>query len=618
MCDSIIDDVITDLIRPVGECALVEHMGEERTNSVINSCFDLIVGNVIESELSEIFETVFLYSRLEAPLSDVVQERLLNEVSTELIDSFISGSIVPDLVSRELFGFKLKSRLADDLTSQIAEQVISQQLRQLMQTARREDAQLKMLLADNVRQRLIDDVIESYAYPIVTNIAIAERTTLNYTSDIINLVITDLITKLVTSEIIDVQNVEINLTGSWVGSLADYKYLSADGRRLLLLHKLFSQDIFLKISIASLGTIGFSTKDLKLVNAWWQMANQPKKSKFSIASILGVNESDNEVGKEEVKSSSVRRKSILDEIRDLQASLQKSIDKSDDDDGRSAIAPFGTKSQFDKGLTPHPPTPGKEFPRTPATPLKTPKDYRSHFQKDFPQQDQPSPDIITIGPPTPPETTTIKDPTFIPIVPSLLDLPMPNLIDLPRNNEVVNEISISSKTPCAQKKRKRLEKDDRPLTSHDDIRRCLKPRSNLDITKIRRPTICAPRLAMAPDEDAGIRLVDNYRLDAIIGEGTFGQVFRGQCQLTKATVALKKVRLDREREGFPITAIREVKLLARLDHENIVKLHCVVQAKDLSAFFLVFEYVDNDLTGIIENRILTHIQIKVMTDLNLF
>ena len=102
-----------------------------------------------------------------------------------------------------------------------------------------------------------------------------------------------------------------------------------------------------------------------------------------------------------------------------------------------------------------------------------------------------------------------------------------------------------------------------------------------------------------------------FSLDAIIGEGTFGQVFRGQCLETEAIVALKKVRLDRERDGFPITAIREIKLLMRLSHVNIVKLHCVVQAKDLSSFFLVFEYVDNDLTGIIENRMLQSKQIKV-------
>ena len=143
----------------------------------------------------------------------------------------------------------------------------------------------------------------------------------------------------------------------------------------------------------------------------------------------------------------------------------------------------------------------------------------------------------------------------------------------------------------------------------------------------RLPSICSQRNTNDPAETE-IKTVDSYRLvfllykcnklfiilsslDAIIGEGTFGQVFRGQCLETEAIVALKKVRLDRERDGFPITAIREIKLLMRLSHVNIVKLHCVVQAKDLSSFFLVFEYVDNDLTGIIENRMLQSKQIKV-------
>ena len=123
-----------------------------------------------------------------------------------------------------------------------------------------------------------------------------------------------------------------------------------------------------------------------------------------------------------------------------------------------------------------------------------------------------------------------------------------------------------------------------------------------------------------------LECVDNYRLDAIIGEGTFGQVFRGECKSTKSLVALKKVknnpffsyllvirkvRMDREKEGFPITAIREVKLLSKLNHRNVVDLKTVVQAKDLSSFFLVFEFVDNDLTGIIEHAPLKSDQIKV-------
>jgi cyclin-dependent kinase 12/13 len=44
-------------------------------------------------------------------------------------------------------------------------------------------------------------------------------------------------------------------------------------------------------------------------------------------------------------------------------------------------------------------------------------------------------------------------------------------------------------------------------------------------------------------------------------------------------VALKKVRLENEKEGFPITAIREVKILRQLNHTNIVNLMEIVTDK---------------------------------------
>ena len=43
-------------------------------------------------------------------------------------------------------------------------------------------------------------------------------------------------------------------------------------------------------------------------------------------------------------------------------------------------------------------------------------------------------------------------------------------------------------------------------------------------------------------------------------------------------VALKRVRMDNEKEGFPITAIREIKLLKRLSHENVIRLKEIVRS----------------------------------------
>ncbi|ONM23207.1 Cyclin-dependent kinase C-2 [Zea mays] len=45
---------------------------------------------------------------------------------------------------------------------------------------------------------------------------------------------------------------------------------------------------------------------------------------------------------------------------------------------------------------------------------------------------------------------------------------------------------------------------------------------------------------------------------------------------TNEIVALKKIRMDNEREGFPITAIREIKILKKLHHQNVIKLKEIV------------------------------------------
>ena len=56
------------------------------------------------------------------------------------------------------------------------------------------------------------------------------------------------------------------------------------------------------------------------------------------------------------------------------------------------------------------------------------------------------------------------------------------------------------------------------------------------------------------------------------------QVFQATEKLTKDARALKRVKTDNatEREGFPITALREANVLKRLAHENVVTLHEVL------------------------------------------
>lgn len=46
-------------------------------------------------------------------------------------------------------------------------------------------------------------------------------------------------------------------------------------------------------------------------------------------------------------------------------------------------------------------------------------------------------------------------------------------------------------------------------------------------------------------------------------------------------VAMKKIKHDKEREGLPVTALREIKILSKVNHKNIVKLLEVVTSKGI-------------------------------------
>ena len=44
----------------------------------------------------------------------------------------------------------------------------------------------------------------------------------------------------------------------------------------------------------------------------------------------------------------------------------------------------------------------------------------------------------------------------------------------------------------------------------------------------------------------------------------------GFCLCTGEVVALKKLKMEKEKEGFPITSLREINMLLKAKHPNIV------------------------------------------------
>ncbi|XP_048451594.1 cyclin-dependent kinase 13-like [Rhincodon typus] len=98
----------------------------------------------------------------------------------------------------------------------------------------------------------------------------------------------------------------------------------------------------------------------------------------------------------------------------------------------------------------------------------------------------------------------------------------------------------------------------------------------------KRPKICGPRHGetVIAEIDWGKRCVDKFDIIGIIGEGTYGQVYKAKDKDAGDMVALKKVRLDNEKEGFPITAIREIKILRQLHHSSIINMKEIVTDKE--------------------------------------
>nr|CAD1819994.1 unnamed protein product [Ananas comosus var. bracteatus] len=98
----------------------------------------------------------------------------------------------------------------------------------------------------------------------------------------------------------------------------------------------------------------------------------------------------------------------------------------------------------------------------------------------------------------------------------------------------------------------------------------------------------------------GCRSVDEFERLNKIDEGTYGVVYRARDKKTGEVVALKKVKMEKEREGFPLTSLREINILLSFHHPSIVDVKEVVVGSSLDSIFMVMEYMEHDLKGLME------------------
>ncbi|XP_037973667.2 cyclin-dependent kinase 11B [Plutella xylostella] len=98
----------------------------------------------------------------------------------------------------------------------------------------------------------------------------------------------------------------------------------------------------------------------------------------------------------------------------------------------------------------------------------------------------------------------------------------------------------------------------------------------------------------------GCRSVEEFQCLNRIEEGTYGVVYRARDKTTEEIVALKRLKMEKEKEGFPITSLREINTLLKGQHPNIVTVREIVVGSNMDKIFIVMDYVEHDLKSLME------------------
>jgi serine/threonine-protein kinase len=104
-------------------------------------------------------------------------------------------------------------------------------------------------------------------------------------------------------------------------------------------------------------------------------------------------------------------------------------------------------------------------------------------------------------------------------------------------------------------------------------------------------TIRSPSSRSAKDSYLGKVVAGRYRLEALLGEGGMGVVYRARHVLIDRVVALKLIRPDlRSETHLRAWMLREARAANRVDHAHIVEIHDVGETEE-GELYLVMEYL---------------------------
>ncbi|XP_022740674.1 probable serine/threonine-protein kinase At1g54610 [Durio zibethinus] len=108
------------------------------------------------------------------------------------------------------------------------------------------------------------------------------------------------------------------------------------------------------------------------------------------------------------------------------------------------------------------------------------------------------------------------------------------------------------------------------------------------------------------------RSADSYDKLAKVGQGTYSNVYKARDKDTGKIVALKKVRFNTSEPESVKFMAREIMILQKLNHPNVISLEGLATSRMQYSLYLVFDLMQSDLTKVISRpgERLTEPQIK--------
>lgn len=114
----------------------------------------------------------------------------------------------------------------------------------------------------------------------------------------------------------------------------------------------------------------------------------------------------------------------------------------------------------------------------------------------------------------------------------------------------------------------------------------------------------SPIVRHGPSKPNGLNVpaASMYSKEKKVGEGTYAVVYLGKNRESLKDVAIKEIKTGEFKDGLDMSAIREVKYLQEMKHDNVIELIDVFLTPENQNLNLVLDFLPSDLEMIIKDK----------------